>query len=73
MPGQAAQQARLRGALGAFSTRLEAPAEYETAIAAGLGEYLDALIVREGAGLDDALSVLAGQSARGVILRNSVA
>ncbi len=65
---QAMQQARLRGAIGTLSSLLEAPAAYETAIAAVLGEYLDALVVRDQPGLEDALSVLAGQAARGVIM-----
>jgi len=65
---QAVQQARLRGALGALSSRLEVPAEYEAAVAAVLGEYLDALVVRDVTGLEDSLSLLAGQAARGVIL-----
>ena len=42
---EAARSAQLDGAEGAFSSRLDVPAELETAIAAVLGEYLDAVLL----------------------------
>ena len=54
---QAVQQKRLSGARGALGSFLEVPAELETAIAAALGEFLDAVLL-EGADADDALELL---------------
>ena len=44
---EAARSAKLDGAEGAFSSRLDVPAELETAIAAVLGEYLDAVLLTD--------------------------
>src|SRR5512133_3300986 len=41
----AARQARLKGAHGALSTSLDVPAELEAAIAAALGDTLDAILL----------------------------
>ncbi len=63
---QAAQQQRLEGVRGALSKYLEVPAELETAIAAVLNEYLDAVLL-----VDDpeaALELLDDQGGRGVLL-----
>lgn len=65
---QASQQSQLRGAAGALSSQLDVPTEIETAIAAVLGEYLDAVVLREQDGVEDALRLLSGQSARGIVL-----
>lgn len=65
---QAAREARLEGARGALSGVLEVPAGLEIAIAASLGEFLDALVLDGAAQLDQALAALEGQSARGAIL-----
>jgi chromosome segregation protein len=64
---EAARQSKLKGVRGALSSLLEVPAEYETAISAALGEYLDAVIL-DGEGVDAALEKLAGQSARAALL-----
>ena len=64
----AARQKRLPGARGALSAYLEVPPELEIAVAAALGEYLDALVLDKGASDEAALDLLASQSARGVIL-----
>jgi chromosome segregation protein len=64
---KAAQQARLKGARGALSSFLEVPAEYEIAIAAALGEFVDAVILEDGS-LEAALGLLDGQAARAAIL-----
>jgi chromosome segregation protein len=65
---QAAQQARLMGARGALSSSLDVPEKYETAIAAVLGEYLDAIILDQGTEIEEALNLLEGQPARGALL-----
>ena len=64
----AARQARLPGARGALSNFIEVPPELEVAIAAALGEYLDALVLESGTAADAALDLLASQSARGVLI-----
>jgi chromosome segregation protein len=51
-------QARLQGARGALSAALEVPAEYETAIAAALGDGLDAVVFENALGAEAALEYL---------------
>jgi chromosome segregation protein len=58
----AARQTKLDGTRGALSASLDVPAELETAIAAALGEYLDAVLLENGK-LDDALSLLESDEA----------
>ncbi|HLE52620.1 MAG TPA: chromosome segregation protein SMC [Anaerolineales bacterium] len=65
---QAARQARLTGARGALSSSLDVPEKYETAIAAVLGEYLDAILLDQGTEIEQALNLLEGQPARGALL-----
>ncbi len=65
---QAVQQSRISGGIGALNTLLVFPSEFEAAFAAVLGEYVDSMVVADQQGLGDALSLLKGQSARGVIL-----
>jgi chromosome segregation protein len=63
-----AQSGRLPGVLGALSSALEVPEEYEKAVAAALGEYLDAVILdREGVS-ERALEMLLQETTRGVLL-----
>jgi chromosome segregation protein len=52
---QAARQTQISGELRPLSSLLEVPLEYETAIAAGLGEFLDAVLM-EDSGLETALN-----------------
>ncbi len=63
---EAARSARLNGAEGALSSHLDVPAELETAIAAVLGEYLDAVLLADQT--DPALDLLSSDSVRGVLL-----
>jgi chromosome segregation protein len=63
---QAARQQQLSGARGALSSYLEAPAELEQAIAAALGEFLEAIILENEP--DPALDLLKEGSGRGVLL-----
>jgi chromosome segregation protein len=58
----AARQSKLAGARGALSTSLDVPAELETAVAAALGEHLDAVLLENGK-LDDALTLLESDEA----------
>ena len=59
---EAARQSKLAGARGALSASLEVPAELETAIAAALGEHLDAVLLTDGK-LDEALNLLESDEA----------
>jgi len=58
----AARQSKIKGTSGALSASLDVPAELETAIAAALGEYLDAVLL-EDAQLDEALNLLESDEA----------
>ena len=64
----AARQSRFTGARGALSGVLDVPAELEAAIAAALGEYLDAVLL-DGDSLEDALVLLeSDESGRAALL-----
>ncbi len=65
---EAARQSRLKGVRGALSSQLEVSAEYETAIAAALGEYLDAILVDSCSTAEQALAILEGQPSRASLL-----
>ncbi|MBN2115383.1 MAG: chromosome segregation protein SMC [Anaerolineales bacterium] len=54
---EAARQARLKGARGALSASLDVPAELEVAVAAALGDTLDAILL-DAAEIDEALQLL---------------
>jgi chromosome segregation protein len=54
---EAARQARLRGAHGALSASLDVPAELEAAVAAALGDSLDAILLEDNE-INDALQLL---------------
>jgi chromosome segregation protein len=58
----AARQSKLAGARGALSASLDVPAELETAVAAALGEHLDAVLLENGK-LDEALTLLESDEA----------
>ncbi|RPJ44777.1 MAG: hypothetical protein EHM21_09925, partial [Chloroflexi bacterium] len=55
---QEARQGRLKGQYQPLGGQLVVPAEYETAIAAALGEYMDSVLVESGTDPEDALLVL---------------
>ena len=65
---QAARQAKLPGARGALSSQLEVSADLEIAIAAALGEYLDAVLLETASDADKALDLLVDSSSRAVLL-----
>ena len=58
----AARQERLKGARGALSTSLDVPAELEVAVAAALGDTLDAILL-EANEIDEALRLLESDGA----------
>jgi len=64
-----ARRGRLKGGYQAISGHLVVPAEYETAIAAALGELLDGVLIESGAEPEDALKLLANaDKGRAVLL-----
>lgn len=65
---QAARQKQLKGALGALSSNLDVPPELETAIAAVLGDFLDAILLHREASPEAALELLERRSSRGALL-----
>ena len=65
---KSAQKGTLKGAKGAFSSQLDVPEELETALAAALGEYLDAVLVDSTSSSDKALEILVGETTRGALL-----
>jgi len=65
---EAAQQMKLKGTRGALSAALDVPAELETAIAAALGDTLDAVLL-DASEIEDALQLLeANDAGRAVLL-----
>ncbi len=58
----------LKGAEGALSNQLDMPEEIEIAIAAALGEYLDAVILVDKNRTDDALEILLHKQIKGALL-----
>lgn len=63
----AARHDRLTGAHGALSTLLDVPAELEVAIAAALGDHLDAVLLDAGK-IEDALTLLESNDAGRAVL-----
>ena len=55
---QESRQGRLRGGYQALSAQMVVPAEYETAIAAALGETLDGVLIEAGTDPETALHIL---------------
>ncbi|MEA3350221.1 MAG: chromosome segregation protein SMC [Chloroflexota bacterium] len=65
---KSAQKGKLEGAQGALSGQLRVPKELEPAIAAALGEYLDAVLLADEGSVEAALEILMKQSSRGTLL-----
>jgi len=63
----AARQSRLKGARGALSAALDVPAELEVAIAAALGDTLDAVML-DASEIEDALQLLESDEVRRAVL-----
>jgi len=65
---QAARQGRFKSQLRALSSILDVPAQYETAVAAVLGEMLDGVVISDDNDLDSALGMLSqGEKGRAVM------
>ena len=65
---QTARQGKLHGKYQALSAMLQVPAEFETAIAAVLGEFLDGIVVEDNLNGEDALQLLEqGEKGRAVL------
>jgi chromosome segregation protein len=64
---QAVKEHRLEGAIGALGSSLKVPEEYESAIAALLGEYIDALVIESLDQSDKALDLIESETIRGSI------
>ncbi|MBN2499993.1 MAG: chromosome segregation protein SMC [Anaerolineales bacterium] len=65
---EAAKQNQLQGVKGAISNFLEVPAAYEKAIAAALGQYVDAILLDTGGSLDQALGLVTKENSRAALL-----
>ena len=65
---QAVKEHRLDGAIGALGNCLTVPEEYESAIAAILGEYIDSLVIESLDQTDKALDLIESETIRGSIL-----
>jgi chromosome segregation protein len=62
---QAMKDKRLDGAVGAIGSSLVVPQEYESAVAAILGEYVDSLVIESIQQSDTALNLIEGDTIRG--------
>jgi chromosome segregation protein len=64
---QAVKENRLEGAIGALGSSLTVPEEYESAIAALLGEYIDSLVIESLNQTDKALDLIDSDTIRGSV------
>jgi len=62
---QAVKDKRLDGAIGSLGNSLIVPEEYESAVAAILGEYIDSLIIKSITQTDKALDLIESETIRG--------
>lgn len=65
---EAARTAGLKGARGALGPHLQVPVELETAVAAVLGNFVDAIVLEGDLSSDEALNLLQGNDARAALL-----
>lgn len=65
---QAIRQNRLKSRYGTLSHEIEVASEFEKAIAAALGEFLEAIVFPEAGGVGEAFELLDQETSRGVIL-----
>lgn len=65
---EAAREGRLPGARGALVQFLEVPPEYELALTAVLGDFLEGIVLAGGADADAALDLLVESSGRAALL-----
>ncbi len=65
---KSAQAGQIDVAQGALSSQLDVPEELENAIAAALGEYVDAVLLKHESSIEEALEILLREPSRGAIL-----
>jgi chromosome segregation protein len=65
---QAVKDKQLDGAIGSLGNNLIVPEEYESAIAAILGEYIDSLVIESISQSDQALDLIESDTVRGSLL-----
>jgi chromosome segregation protein len=65
---EASRKARLSGARGALGSQIRVPAELEAAVAAALGDFVDAVVLDGINASEEALNLLEGQEARAALL-----
>ncbi len=65
---QAMKEKRIEGALGSLGNSLTVPEEYETAIAAVMGEYIDSLIIELMGQTDRVLDLIVNETTRGSLI-----
>jgi chromosome segregation protein len=62
---QAMKDNKIEGAIGSLGNSLIVPEEYETAIAAVMGEYIDSLVLRSINQTDKAMDLIGSETTRG--------
>jgi chromosome segregation protein len=62
---QAMKDNKIEGAIGSLGNSLMVPEEYETAIAAVMGEYIDSLVLRSITQTDKAMDLIDNETTRG--------
>jgi chromosome segregation protein len=65
---EAAQDLRLEGSHGLLGDKLGVPEQFEVAIGAVLGEYIEAIVLKDTSGIDSALNVLDNSPEKAAIL-----
>ncbi|MDH5507031.1 MAG: chromosome segregation protein SMC, partial [Anaerolineae bacterium] len=65
---EAARNKSLDGSRGALSNYLEVPPEMEVAVAAALGDFVDAVLLESEGDSEKAMELLAGESSRATLL-----
>ncbi|MFC1936512.1 chromosome segregation protein SMC [Chloroflexota bacterium] len=65
---EAAREGNLFGARGAFSGQLTVPGEYEQAVAAALGDYVDGVLLENGQSAAQALALLRDKPGKAALL-----
>jgi len=65
---QAAQQGRFKSLEGALGSQLQVPEKFETAVAAALGDFVDAVLFDDAAGPERALELLEQEPSKAALL-----
>lgn len=65
---QAAQEGRFKSLEGALGSQLQVPEKYETAVAAALGDFVDAVLFDDTSGPESALKLLENEPTKAALL-----